>query len=164
MYILAFVNAIQNVFKTMLKTEVTFGKPQLRQSSTKSNGVSGIVGFTGSIRGSIVACFPLDVATKLIRCFAGADLPPEHPDFADAIGELVNMVAGGAKTNFNEPGVNIGCPSVVIGKEHQIFHQKDAPVIVVPCTCGHGSFVVQIALKAEKAFSAMPHNPLGNIA
>lgn len=125
-------------------------KPYLKQTGGMSSGVSGIIAFTGSVRGSIVVCMPLDVASELIKCFVGGPLPPDHPDFADAIGELVNMIAGGAKTMFNEPAVTIGCPSVIVGKEHQVFQRKDDPIIIIPCICGPGTFTVEVALRPEK--------------
>lgn len=150
-YIIASVHAVQNVFKTMLKTDVAIGKPHLKQAGATSSGVSGIIGYTGSVRGSMVLCFPLDLATKLIERFAGVALSADHPDFADAIGELVNMVAGGAKTRFNEPGVTISCPSVVVGKEHRVFQRKDERSVAIPCSCSLGAFTIDIALQADKS-------------
>lgn len=163
-YIAAFVGAVRNVFKTMLKTDVSFARPFRKGSGTQSSGVSGIIGFTGNVRGSIVVCFPLDVASALIECFTGAVIAPSDPDFADAIGELVNMIAGGAKTQFNEGAVAIGCPSVVIGKEHQVYLRKDDPVVVVPCTCGHGAFAIEIALKSQRSQEAAPREAAGSVA
>lgn len=163
-FIVACVSAIRNVFTTMLKTEVTFGKPHIKQVGAPSNGVSGIIGFTGAVRGSIIVCFPLDVASTLMHRFAGAELPPDHPDFADAIGELVNMVAGGTKTQINQPDVAIGCPSVIIGKEHQVFQRKDEAVAVVPCTCSAGVFTVEVALKPQISSLAAPKDTTAKVA
>jgi chemotaxis protein CheX len=148
-FIVSFVGAIKNVFSTMLNTEVTFSKPHMKSPGTACSGVSGIIAFTGTVSGSIVVSLPVEVAAKLVKQFAGLELPPDHPDFADAVGELVNMIAGGAKANFKMEGVAISCPSVVVGKDHQVFHRKDEPIIVIPCLTALGQFGTEISLRTE---------------
>lgn len=149
-FIMPFMTSIKNVFGTMLKTKVTFGAPSLKQQGQVSHGVSGIISFTGSVSGNIVVSLPLDVAAEAIRRFAGIVLPPDHPDFIDAIGELVNMIAGGAKASFGREDVAISCPSVVMGHDHQLFQRKDQAVVVVPCQSEAGAFVTEIGLKVSQ--------------
>jgi len=154
--ILPFIQATKNVFGTMLKTAVTFGQPSVKASHEPCDGVSAIIGFTGSVSGSIVLSIPLAVAGTLIKRFIGAEVTPDHPDFADAVGELANMIAGGAKASFNRDDVAIACPSVVMGSQHQVFQRKDQPIIVIPCSCDGGSFVTEVSLKDFKAAVAKP--------
>ena len=52
--------------------------------------------------------------------------PYEHEDFTDAVGELVNMISGGAKALLEGKEVSMGCPSVV-------WHFTGVPVIDHPC-------------------------------
>ncbi|MCH7995424.1 MAG: chemotaxis protein CheX, partial [Planctomycetes bacterium] len=92
-----FLKSVSNTFATMCGAEVTFGKPVMRTVDSESADVSAIIGFSGDAAGSVVLCFSFDCACKLTTAFAGTEITPEHPDFADALGELANMVAGGAK-------------------------------------------------------------------
>ncbi len=150
-FIMPFMNSIKNVFGTMLKTTVGFGQPSLKSPGQISHGVSGIISFTGSVGGTIVVCMPLIVAKDVIRRFTGAIFEPDDPDFIDAIGELVNMIAGGAKSSFGREDVAISCPSVVMGQDHQLFQRKDQAIIIVPCQSEAGVFHTEIGLKVSQA-------------
>ena len=149
-FIMPFMNSIKNVFGTMLKTKVGFGQPSLKQQGQMSHGVSGIISFTGSVGGTIVVSMPIDVASEAIHRFTGVTLPADDPDFIDAIGELVNMIAGGAKASFGRDDVAISCPSVVVGQDHQLFQRKDQAIIIVPCQSDAGNFVTEIALRVSQ--------------
>jgi len=146
-YILPFVKSINNVFETMLQSKVRIGKPILKKSGSPHYDVSGIIGMSGDVEGTIVLSFPTKVAETCVKKFVGIDLPSDHEDFADAIGELVNMVTGNAKAEFQNKKVSITCPSVVIGQGHIVFGSKDVVCIDIPCDCEHGHFVLEVGLK-----------------
>jgi chemotaxis protein CheX len=82
--------------------------------------------------------------------FAGVDIGEGHPDFADAIGELANMVAGNAKKDLHGMKLGISLPSVVLGKEHVISQSRTAPRLVIPCDVDYGRFFVEVAMRVEK--------------
>ncbi len=83
----------------------------------------------------------------MVTKFTGMELDPEHEDFADAIGELVNMISGGAKAQLEGKEVNISCPSVVIGSSHKVVNPLDVICILLPCKTQVGDFEVEVALK-----------------
>jgi chemotaxis protein CheX len=153
-YINAFISSISNVFKTMLNTEVSVGKPLLKETEMKSADVSGVIGLSGGVQGCVVLSFPLDVACKLATAFAGAELGPDDPDFADAIGELTNMVAGNAKKDFPGVHASISLPSVITGEGHTVSQSRSSPFLVIPCETGKGSFNVEVALIEKKKESS----------
>ena len=70
-------------------------------------------------------------AIAMVKAFSGTEFEPSHPDFADAIGELSNMIAGAAKKEF---GVvcSITIPSVIIGKGHTLARISGIPCVVIP--------------------------------
>jgi chemotaxis protein CheX len=146
-YIVPFVKAVENVFATMVQIQVKVGKPTLTQTNKPQYDVSGIIGMSGDVTGAVVLSLPVETSERLVALFTGMDLSHEHEDFADAIGELVNMVAGNAKADFVDRKVNISCPSVVIGSGHRVFQQKQQPIIEIPCDCECGQFVVEVAMR-----------------
>ena len=146
-YITPFIKAIENVFTTMLQTEVTIQSPKLRDPDDEHPDVSGIIGMSGDVMGAVVLSFPLDTAERVVSLFTGMELESTHEDFADAIGELVNMITGNAKADFKGKKASISVPSVVIGKGHQVFQQKDKAVIEIPCDCDCGNFIVLVSLE-----------------
>lgn len=155
-FIIPFVQAVKNVLGTMLKTSVSFGKPRLKDNGHQTHAVSAIISYTGSVTGSVVLSVPEATAVALVKRFTGMEMAPDNPDFADAVGELTNMIAGGAKAAFNRDDVAIGCPSVVIGRDHQIYQRKDQPIIVIPCQCDAGAFDTEVALKTAANAAARP--------
>lgn len=154
-YITPFITSIQNVFSTMLQLAVTIGEPRIKTDAASAFDVSGIIGMTGDVTGSVTLSFPKTSAERVVSLFTGTTVTSDHPDFADAVGELVNMVAGGAKALFpNTRKVSISCPSVVVGEGHTVARQRDLPVIVIPCTTDCGELVIEIGLQERPASQA----------
>jgi len=151
-----FVVAIQRVFESMVHTKARIGTPTLRDDGTKSmHDVSGVIGFSGDAAGCVVLSFPTDVACRIATAFAGIDIDENHEDFADAIGELTNMVAGNAKTQFDGLSISISLPSVIMGG-HTIAHPKQSPRIVIPCETDLGAVAIEVCMTVNNAPSAKP--------
>ncbi len=142
----AFVDSTENILSIMANVECRIGTPYFKTSKQPTYDVSGIVGFSGDVAGSVVVSFNEDTAIVVVEAFAGEKLDVKSEDFADAIGELCNMIAGNAKKHF---GLNayISIPSVIVGSGHTVARLKDTPCIVIPCTTKHGEFAVEVNIK-----------------
>lgn len=157
-YINPFISSIQNVLQTMCSTEVRIGKPFLKTSCEMTADVSGVIGFSGDATGSIVLEMSFDLASKLATAFAGIEITPEHEDFADAIGELCNMVAGSSKKEFGEGfNISISLPNVITGKDHAVAVSRSTKHIVIPCETDLGLFHVVVGMVLGKPAS-VSHN------
>lgn len=147
-FITPFIASIQNVFSTMMQLQVTIGEPHLKSDAATTYDVSGIIGMSGDVVGSVVVSFPMDSAQSVVALFSGQKLECTHPDFADAVGELVNMISGGAKGMFQgKRKVSISCPSVVVGKSHVVSRQKDTPCVAIPCSTDCGDLMIEICIR-----------------
>ncbi len=146
-YIIPFVKSVQNVFETMLQLPVQIGQPELKHPGDSGHDVSAIIGMSGDVEGSVVLSFPTATATRVVAIFTGTELEAEDEDFADAVGELVNMVSGGAKAQFSGKDVTISCPSVVVGQSHQVYGRKDVVAISIPCESDCGAFNVEVSIR-----------------
>lgn len=153
-YIKPFIASIQNVFSTMLQLPVTVQAPKLKDGDATTFDVSGIIGMSGDAVGSVVLSFPRETAERVVALFSGTQLSADSADFADAIGELVNMVAGGAKALFGGKKVSISCPSVVIGQGHKLARQTDVPCVCIPCSTDCGDLNIEIAIQDRQAAPA----------
>jgi chemotaxis protein CheX len=144
--VVPFMNAVRQVFKKMAGVETTVGHPHLKSHSTATYQVCGIIGFSGQINGSVVVSFSDAAAEKLVEAFVGATVDRQSPDFADAVGELANMIAGSAKQHLG--GVaSISVPTVVIGRGYTIANMSNAPCLVIPCGSPFGEFAVEVSIK-----------------
>jgi chemotaxis protein CheX len=144
--IVPFVNSVRNVFTTMVKIPTTVERPHLKTEPSASYDVSAIVGFSGQIVGNVVVSFQKEAAAKLVTAFAGMEIDPGTADFADAVCELANMIAGAAKKDLGSEA-RISIPSVIIGAGHQVARLTDVPCMVVPCKTPVGDFAVEISIR-----------------
>ncbi|MFN4242803.1 MAG: chemotaxis protein CheX [Tepidisphaerales bacterium] len=148
--IVPFINSVRQVFATMVKVPTTVERPHLKTAPAPQYDVSSIIGFSGDIVGSVVVSFQKAAAVQLVSAFAGMPIDPDSPDFADAVCELANMIAGSAKKDLGH-NASITVPSVILGHGHQIARLSDVPCLVVPCKTPVGDFAVEVNIKVNKA-------------
>ncbi len=144
--IMPFVNSTMEVFTTMVKVRPDIGKPVLKTDSSASYDVSGIIGFSGEIVGSVVVSFQMEAASKLVNALAGMEVDPTSSDFVDAIGELANMIAGSAKKHLGKKA-SIAVPTVIIGHHHTVGRLSGVPCVLIPCSTPVGNFAVEVNIK-----------------
>ncbi len=153
-FINPFVGAINAVFHTMVHVDVKIGKPHLVTELGTRSDVSGVIGLSGEASGCVVLSFPVNVARQVTSSFAGVSMDENHPDFADAVGELANMVAGNAKKDFEGTDISISLPSVIIGPGHLVSKSQACPRLVIPVESSLGSFDVEVSMLMKPKKSA----------
>lgn len=143
----AFIESTKGVFDTMVNAPVKFGRPEQPTSPISDADISGVIGMAGDVTGMVILSFSFPVAEAIIESFCGMKLPTDGEDFADAIGELANIISGGAKAKFEGRNVSISCPTVVRGPKHSIQQPSDAKCISIPCITSAGMFHVRVVIK-----------------
>jgi len=147
-YINPFLVAIQNLFETMIDIPFTLGKPTLKRSQQPPYEISSIIGLSGDVSGCVVISLSREIALQMASALLGEPMEELDADCTDAIGEIANMIAGNAKTDFPEVGCNISVPSVVTG-QHKVAYPSGIPIITIPCSTERGALVIDIALKVK---------------
>lgn len=140
-----FIHSVGNVLEMMAGVKVAVGTPHVKSPADRYT-VFGIIGFSGQLGGTSTVCFTHDSAAKLTEILTGAPTEAGTPEFADAIGEVANMIAGSAKGQFDLDAA-ITVPSVVIGDPCYITPLTGVPCIVIPCTGSIGQFAVEVCIK-----------------
>jgi len=154
-FITPFVDSTKSVFSMMLQLPVTCAMPQRAADiPSRKTDVSGIIGLSGDVTGCVVLAFPMATAEKVVERFVGMAMPSDSEDFADAVGELVNMVSGSAKAQFEGHDVRISVPSVVVGSNHTVQSMSDAFCVRIPCDSEFGGFSVEVAMKVADGGAA----------
>ncbi len=67
-------------------------------------------------------------------------------DVIDAIGELTNMIVGGAKSKLEELKMSIGLPTVIAGRNHAVAFPSGVTPLCIPFESMHGSFCLEVGL------------------
>ena len=148
-YIQPFVAAAKRVFDTMIEVPLQLGKPSLKKGSEVPYEISGIIGLSGNVTGCVVISLSREVAFQLVSALVGEPINELNEDCTDAIGEIANMIAGNAKTDFPGTGNAISVPSVVVGK-HKVTYPSGIPIIFIPCKTDRGELIIEIALKKRQ--------------
>lgn len=145
-YINPFIDAVKKLFGTMIEVPFKLGKPSLKKGNIPDYEISSIIGLSGTVTGCVVINLSQDIALQLVSALIGDEVTELDDDCTDAIGEIANMIAGNAKTDFPSSGTSISVPSVVVGK-HKVSYPSGLPIICIPYITEKGQMVIEIALK-----------------
>jgi chemotaxis protein CheX len=147
-YVNPFLKATVETYAAMLGTQITAGKPTLSQGRGINYDISGIIGISGEIKGSVAMSYSQASALASVGAMLGEPMSEMDDAVMDAIGELANIVAGYAK-KFLDAQVYISLPTVIKGSGLVIKEPPDVFSFVVPFHCDLGSFDVAVGLKRE---------------
>jgi chemotaxis protein CheX len=142
-----FILSNLETFAKMVGVEAKPGKPVLKQDARLDYDISGIIGLSGKVIGSVALSFPQSTALAVCNKFMSADLKEMNAEILDAVGELVNIVAGNAKKGLAEFAIEISLPSVIVGPNHRIVEPKGCLGFVIPFASALGSFHMAVSLK-----------------
>ena len=115
--------------------------------------ISGVIGLTGEARGAVVISMRDDLAIRLTSILTGMSHKVLYDDVIDAVGELINIIAGNVKQELEDAfRLVISLPTIVKGKEHTInWPDSQTRVICIPfVTADSESFTLSVALEAVK--------------
>mgnify|MGYP004703450621 CR=1 FL=1 len=148
-FINPFLQGTIEVLKKMAFVEPRPGKIYLKETSLADGDVSGIIGITGDMIGSLAISFSEPCICHLISRMLGESYSEANQEVFDGVGEITNMISGVARTHLEKDGMEVyaAIPSVVYGKDHTINHILKTPSIVIPFETDEGSFVVDVCIK-----------------
>jgi len=151
-YVNPFITATSEVFKTMVGIEPERGSLYIKSDEKLPYDISGVIGLAGQASGFVVISMTERLAFKILENFLGEKKTEMDEDVMDAIGEILNMIAGGAKQVFSKKGIRfkISIPNVVVGKNHMVGKQKNVQCIGMTFKVGDDTFVIEVAMEQSK--------------
>lgn len=142
-----FVDALKHVFESAMQLQVDTLAPVSVRSGTSSYDVAGLVTIKGEIEGSIAISLARPTAERIVRLFTGKAITADHPDFADAIGELVSLVCAHARGRMEHaPRVLTSHPQVAMAPVSSLVRPRGVPCAVILCASDCGPFALEVAL------------------
>lgn len=149
-YINPFIAATRTVFDTMVHVQFMLSKPRLASPDATHYNVAATIELAGPAAGRIHLCMGDSVAMALAKGLAGTEFESVNADCLDALGELINMIAGDARKNLPVRDVTVSVPYV----KQQAILPHDSPTIIIPCDTGSGRFCIEVALHKTPAVEA----------
>jgi len=142
-----FIQSILEVLSTMASMEAKPGKPAIKNNSVAQGDVTGVIGMAGEqLVGSLAICFTEPVIIEIYKRMLGETPSSIDETVTDMVGELTNIVTGGAKKLLAEDGYDfdMAIPAVVSGKNHSINHKSNGTTIILPFATEAGNFFIEI--------------------
>ncbi len=140
-----FIKATSDILTMMAMITPKAGKPFVKKGNVATGDVTGIVGFTGNVNGSVSISFEKACAAQIVKNMLGDDIQDIVQDVKDAVGEITNMVSGQARAGLTEMGYKLqgSTPTVIMGDNHTIAHVTAGPVMAIPFMTDHGGFTIE---------------------
>ncbi len=144
-----FLEATVSVLKTMASVDPVPGKPYIKQGTSATGDVSGVVGITGDTEGSICITFSRSSILFIISQMLGEQQVEINDEVKDAVGELTNMISGDSRRRLEEAGYHFqgAIPTVISGHGHEIKHITKGPILSIPFNTQAGPFTVEVCFK-----------------
>ncbi|BBD09154.1 chemotaxis protein CheX [Desulfovibrio ferrophilus] len=141
-----FLNAVVEVLSTMAQVRAAPGSPYLKQDSSARGDVSGLIGITGEVQGTIAVTFSERCALAIVGNMLGERMTCMDECVIDAVGELTNVISGKARQGLEQIGQTFSAaiPQVITGQGHAIVHCGD-PVLCLAFTTLYGDIIVEVA-------------------
>ena len=152
-YVKPFVNATLHTFKEFVGFELTAGNPYFSGRSAEFEpDISAVIGLSGDIRGAVVISMKKRFAIKVADTLVGTEHTEMDDDIVDAIGEIVNIIAGNMKQEA--PGgdrIVISLPTVIKGSEHSFaWPGKRLRILCISFKCEEDSFHLLVDMERVK--------------
>jgi chemotaxis protein CheX len=148
-YINPFVEAANTVFKTVLDCDIQRRLMSFKKSDMPGYEISGVIGLSGKVAGAVVLSVSTPLAFKVVETLLGTRVSEIDADVVDAVGELTNMIAGGAKTALAHLEMSIGLPSVVTGGSHSISFASRVPPLGILFDTTWGPMTLEVTMETR---------------
>lgn len=143
----AIVNPIlvstNDVFETMLGCTPTRAGLSLKLSKFPPYELSAIIGMTGAANGTFVFSLPVSTAIALHNRMLGEQRTEIDADVRDTVGEITNMIAGGAKSKLENMKLTISIPNLISGIGHEIHYPSGIQPICLAFGTELGDFCME---------------------
>jgi chemotaxis protein CheX len=131
-YIQPFISVCETVFHDFCQTEVKSGRVFFVEKNEYENiwDISGVIGLSGEASGAVAISLRDTTAFLVTDVLTGTKHTSFDDDVTDAVGEIINIIAGNVKGYFEEMKIKISLPSIVKGKAHSIVWPSDKTRII----------------------------------
>lgn len=127
-FVMPFVESTHHMFDMMIHQKITRKEVYVKKNYVMFGDISGTIGLSGKINGTGAISLPGPVALKCINNMVGSEVATSIYDeeVHDGVGELINMIAGNAKTALSptEFAIDFTLPTIISGRGHELYHKQ----------------------------------------
>lgn len=145
---------MSNVLVTMASLTPKVDNLKIKSNNLPTSDITGFIPMSSpQAVGSLALSFSEKVILHIAENMLGEKFTAIDDEIADLVGELTNMVTGGAKALLEEKGFDfdMSTPTVIRGMGQQISHVgKTGSVIIIPFNTEVGDFYVEVCFMNKR--------------
>jgi chemotaxis protein CheX len=149
-----FIRSLGNTFRTMLQCPVRLEQLWPKSARAPLHDVTGVIGLSGRATGMVVVSFSEQLALCATAALLLAEPVEIDDDVIDAVGELTNMVAGGAKAELPQWDMSLSTPSVIVGSGHTVRFPSSIDPLCISFDTDWGPLALEMGLAVPKPAEA----------
>jgi chemotaxis protein CheX len=150
-YINPFIESVHELFDSMLGCRVDRKDATIVPKLESHRELVGVIGLSGPTRGNVALQFPEETALAMASRFIGEEMKVVDATVIDAIAELVNIVAGGAKAKLHdgETPIVLGLPNVIHAKGYTVHYPTTSVWLDIPLSSELGPFNMKLGFQVS---------------
>ena len=146
----AVVRAAQDACRDMLGIRIRSDRPVERFINADTgvcSEICALISFVGEASGVLMLKCSKKIAAEFATRMLGLTIEPESEELRDAIGELLNIILGSAKSYYSSDNAfKISIPTTVVGRDFSLYVQANAgeTVYYIPLRSGNARFGIEL--------------------
>jgi chemotaxis protein CheX len=145
------LKATEDIFESVIGESLKCKLPVERSLDNSVGETSVIISFVGSVSGAVTLKCSNTFASKIASQMLGMEVAAGSEEMKDAVGEMLNMIMGTAKSYYSSEGdpFKISIPTTVIGEDYSV-HIKASPgdtVSYLDFSCNGDTMGLEVYLK-----------------
>jgi chemotaxis protein CheX len=143
----ALLESMFTIFATMVGQKIRPGVPEPKQDNIAKGAVSGLIGMKAEgACGSIALSLTPPTIREISRSLLGHEIVSIDKEAVDLVGELTNMLVGGAKRILSEKGhdFDMQTPQLLLGEGHEIVHHYPGQTVLLPIQIAQEEFYIEL--------------------
>lgn len=147
-YINPFIESVTSIFGKMLRAEVQRSALGLVEDGTAPMEITALIGLSGDVCGTVALAMPTSTALAVVNRLLGTESAVVDANVFDGVAELVNMIAGAAKTKFSGGGtpLDLSLPTIVRGVSYAVQYPSGTDWLEISFNSDLGPFSLRVTL------------------
>jgi len=143
----ALLHSLYTIFSTMVRLEIHPGIPSIKQDNIAHGIATGLIAMNSEgLKGSVALSLSLPAIGQISLSMLGEEFTSLNKDATDLVGELTNMLVGGAKRILSEKGhdFDMHTPQLLMGDDHEVVHYCHGQTILLPVQIKDDEFYIEM--------------------
>ncbi len=144
------VESVRDLFSKMLSCHVSGNQQAISvEQPINSEEVSAVIGITGETQGTMTLLLPESTALAIASKMLGSTFNEMDEMVADAVAEVINIVAGSAKAKMvdeNARPLDLSLPTVIHGSQYTLHSPDNGKLVNIFFSSELGDFNLRLTL------------------